>query len=150
MTGWWRGRRSGDKMTPEQLAANGSEDGHQAALFCWIQQNRGDARLPGIDKMFAIPNGGARSAATGARLKMTGVKRGVPDTFLPVPFGQYAGLFIEMKKPADREKHTSKGRTSNEQDEFLSFLTAMHYKCEVCFTWEEAVAALKRYYMVQE
>lgn len=133
-------------MTPEQLAAGGSEDGHQAALFCWIQQNRNDPRLPGIDRMFAIPNGGARDPRTGARLKMTGVKPGVPDTFLPVPFGQYAGLFIEMKKPADKDKKKRAGSTSSEQDDYIAFLSAMHYRCEVCFTWEEAVAALKAYY----
>lgn len=136
-------------MTPEQLAAGGSEDGHQAALFCWIQMNQHDPKLPGVDKMFAIPNGGARSAATGARLKMTGVRRGVPDTFLPVPFGRYAGLFIEMKKPGDKEAKKAKGRTSSEQDVYIEFLQAHHYAVEVCYTWEEAVAAIKRYYFYE-
>ena len=136
-------------MTPEQLAAGGSEDGHQAALFCWIQQNKNDPKLPGVAKMFAIPNGGARDPRTGARLKMTGVKPGVPDTFLPVPFGNYAGLFIEMKKPGDREKKQAKGRTSSEQDEYIEFLRAQHYAVAVCYSWEEAVAALKWYYFYE-
>lgn len=131
-------------MTPEQLAANGSEDGHQAALFCWAQQNVRE--FPNIDRMFAIPNGGARDPRTGARLKMTGVKKGVPDVCLPVPIGRYAGLFIEMKKPADREKKTRAGRTSNEQDSWIEYLSSVSYATAVCYSWEEAVATLHWYY----
>ena len=131
-------------MTPEQLAANGSEDGHQAALFCWAQQNLRD--FPHIDRMFAVPNGGNRDARVGARLKMTGVKRGVPDVFLPVPKGRFAGLFIEMKKPADRGKKTQAGRTSSEQDSWLEYLAQAHYATAVCYSWEEAVNTLHWYY----
>ena len=137
-------------MTPEQLASGGTEDGHQAALFCWIQMNQHDPKLPGLVRMFAIPNGGARSAATGARLKMTGVRRGVPDTFLPVPFGRYAGLFIEMKAEADKDKGIKRGRTSSEQDEYIAFLIEHHYQVEVCYSWQEAVAAIKRYYFYEQ
>lgn len=131
-------------MTPEQLARNGSEDGHQAALFCWAQQNKDD--YPGIQFMFAIPNGGQRDAITGARLKMTGVKPGVPDVFLPLPRRTYAGLFIEMKKPADKEKKVRAGKTSSAQDVYIEYLTAAHYLVVVCFSWEDAVQALIWYY----
>lgn len=131
-------------MTPEQLAASGSEDGHQAALFRWAQQNLRD--FPNLDLMFAIPNGGARDPRTGARLKMTGVKKGVPDVFLPVPLGRFAGLFIEMKKPADREKKRRAGTTSSEQDEYIRRLGALQYYVGVCYSWEEAVSFIHWYY----
>lgn len=131
-------------MTPEQLAANGSEDGHQAALFRWAQMNPN--QLVHLDKMFAIPNGGNRDARTGARLKMTGVKKGVPDVMLPVPMGRFAGLFIEMKKPADRVKKTRAGSTSDAQDEYIEYLGRVGYYVGVCYSWEEAVSLLLWYY----
>ena len=39
--------------------------------------------IPACRWLHAIPNGGNRSAVTGARLKAEGVKRGIPDLFLP-------------------------------------------------------------------
>jgi len=53
--------------------------------------------------LFAIPNGGNRSKATGAILKSEGALAGVADLFLSVPKVTYTetttkhGLFIEMK-----------------------------------------------------
>ena len=47
--------------------------------------------------MFAIPNGGARDAATGEVLKREGVRRGIPDLFIPE-----LRLFIEIKTPTGR------------------------------------------------
>ena len=55
----------------------------QAALFEWAKY--ASAKHPGLKLMFAIPNGGARDAVTGAMLKREGVKPGVPDIFLPMP-----------------------------------------------------------------
>jgi hypothetical protein len=43
--------------------------------------------------IFAIPNGGSRSLATGARLKAEGVSAGIPDLFVPG-----LNLWIEMKR----------------------------------------------------
>jgi hypothetical protein len=44
-------------------------------------------------RIFAIPNGEARSKTTGARLKLEGVSAGVPDLFVPE-----WGLWVEMKR----------------------------------------------------
>lgn len=50
-----------------------------------------------LDLLHAIPNGGKRDIVTAAKLKNEGVKRGVPDLFLPVARGGYHGLYIELK-----------------------------------------------------
>ena len=59
----------------------------QAALFKWARYSA--AETPVLRLMFAIPNGGARDAITGAILKAEGVKPGVPDVFLPVASGPF-------------------------------------------------------------
>lgn len=48
-------------------------------------------------RLFAVPNGGARNAITGAKLKAEGVMAGVWDMFLACPRGKFAGCFIETK-----------------------------------------------------
>ncbi len=53
--------------------------------------------LPELALLFAVPNGGHRHPATGAKLKAEGVKPGVPDLWLPVPRNLFHGLVIELK-----------------------------------------------------
>lgn len=48
-------------------------------------------------RLFAVPNGGARNAVTGAKLKAEGVLAGVWDLFLACPRGKFGGCFIETK-----------------------------------------------------
>lgn len=53
----------------------------------WFRQTYSPVRI------FAIPNGEARSRTAGARLKVEGVSAGVPDLCVPG-----WGLWIEMKR----------------------------------------------------
>ena len=69
--------------------------------------------------LFAIPNGGARNAVTGAILKAEGVVPGVADLLLLVPSGPYHGLCIEMK--------TKEGRQSDSQKEWEQAVTSQGY-----------------------
>lgn len=86
---------------------------------------------------FAIPNGGARSALTGAMLKAEGVVAGVPDLMVAVPNDGYFGLFIEMKvKP---------NRPSKEQKKIISRLEDAGYKVAVCYCFEEFEQAVTDY-----
>ena len=62
----------------------------QAALFRWALLSRG--RIPELDLLFHIPNGGSRHPREAANLKRQGVKAGVPDLFLPIARGKYHGL----------------------------------------------------------
>ena len=107
----------------------------QAALFKWAKY--ASNRHPGLKLMFAIPNGGARDAITGAMLKAEGVKPGVPDIFLPLPAGEFHGLFIELK--------TAKGRPSPEQREWLMRLRNRGYAAVLCRGLDEAIDTISRY-----
>lgn len=99
-------------MSPDQLAAKGTESGSQKALFAWaaMAEHYGFtvagnmtaysaqglqvaiAKLCGqyysvkeLEWLHAIPNGGNRDARTAALMKAEGVRRGIADVFLPVP-----------------------------------------------------------------
>lgn len=122
-------------MTPEQLCKSGSEDAHQMALFAWSALNH--TQYPMLRWLHAIPNGGLRSARTGAKMKATGARKGVWDVYLPVPLHDFhtgavtTGLYVEMKKPGT-------GRLTKEQKEYKVHLDFYGFETAVCFTWEEA------------
>ena len=79
--------------------------------------------------LFAVPNGGARSAITGAILKAEGVTRGVADLLLLVPNKKYHGLCIEMKTP--------KGRQSPEQKQWQKAVEDQGYYYAVCRCFDD-------------
>lgn len=126
-------------MTPEQLAAPGTEHAHQTALFCWISTQI--AAYPEARWIYAIPNGGKRDAITAARLKAEGVKSGISDICLPFARQGYHGFYIEMKKP--------KGKESAEQKEFGAFLTQQGYLYTMCDSWDKARDAVQ-WYLTQQ
>lgn len=161
--------------TPDQLAKSGTEHGEQVALFAWaavaayrgfaaaddtrcytdraIADSYGVVNAVSALKWFhAIPNGGSRGddeksrAIRGGQLKAEGQKNGVFDTFLPVPRGRFAGLYIEMKKRDLKPKREGgAGGMSPEQQEFLAFALANHYAAIVCYTWRDAAQVVKDY-----
>ena len=146
-------------MSPEKIAASGTESGHQRALFAKVNEDLwllklqldGAPAWDGVNRLWAaplewlhsIPNGGSRGddarsrAIRGATMKAEGVKEGIPDVFLPCPRTRYAGLYIEMKKPG--------GRASPDQLRFSVFATRMGYRWELCDTWDKAYAVLVDY-----
>ena len=115
-----------------------SESEEQIALFEWAELHKN--RYRGLELMFHVPNGGARSKSEGARLKREGVKAGVPDIFLPVPLGKYHGLFIELKRQG---KYT----LSKPQEEMLQKLASQGYAAFVCQGFMEAKSVIETYYM---
>ena len=112
-----------------------TEAQHQTAVMNWA--NLSLKRYPELALLHHIPNGGSRNKAEAANLKRQGVKPGVPDLCLPVPRGQYHGLYIELK--------TEKGRTSTAQDWWIRELNAQGYFTEVCRGWESAVRVIEWY-----
>ena len=64
-----------------------SEHVEQREFVSWFRKTH-----PGV-RIFAIPNGGWRGLAAGARLKAEGVSAGVPDLFIPE-----WRVWVEMKR----------------------------------------------------
>ena len=85
-----------------------------------------------LGTIFAVPNGGYRSKATGGRMKSEGLKAGVWDIFIPVQMGQHCGMWIEMK--------AGKNSLTPEQFAFRNTVGDA-YKWKVCYSWHDAVEA---------
>ncbi len=79
-----------------------------------------------------VPNGGNRSAKTGALLKAMGVKAGVPDILIFSRIGVWRGVAIELK--------SSGGIVRDTQREWLDGLEADGWVCRVCYGAAEAIA----------
>lgn len=129
-------------LTPEQIAANGSEHAHQCAFFQWIVLT-GSKEYEDLVWFYAVPNGGDRQVHVGAAMRAEGVKPGVPDTCLPVPVGRYAGLYIELKVPG--RENQKDGGLSDKQVKWCNRLAAAHYAVAVAYGWESMVAIARRY-----
>ena len=80
---------------------------------------------------------------TASRLKAEGVRAGVPDTFLPIPVGMFHGLWVEFKKPGDKNK--KKGRLDPEQIKWRDFLKSQNYGHFVAFTYRQAIDVTVQY-----
>lgn len=87
---------------------------------------------------FAIPNGGSRHMLEAINLKRSGVMSGVPDMCVPMPHGEYNGLYIELK--------TTKGKLSETQQDWLNKLCANGYCAKVAYGYDEAVHIVERYF----
>lgn len=140
----------GKPITPEQLAASGTEDGNQAALFCWAALNT--EQYPQLKNLFAIPNGGNRHIVEAIKFVGTGTRSGVPDICLawPVKFKcsmvtKYHGLYIELK--INKYRISKNGGCSNKQLEWHERLRNSGYCVKICYGWEEARDSLLDYLM---
>jgi hypothetical protein len=112
-----------------------SEHTEQATLIRMCQWNA--SRYPGLDLLYANPNGGDRHRVVAAKMKAEGTRRGIPDLTLPVARGGYHGLYIEMK--------TATGRPSKEQIEWIRRLQAEGYRAVVCRGWQAAWHEIETY-----
>lgn len=117
-----------------------SESGHQEALFSWAEHQY--KRMPELEYMHHIPNGGKRDAATATALKRQGVKAGVPDIHLPAPRGNYHGLYIELK--------AGKNTTTENQKRWLKYLWGQGYYTAVCYGWQVAAELIEKYLLHPE
>lgn len=114
-----------------------TEHQEQVALVRWSRLS--ESAHPELRLLIAIPNGGARSTVTGARLKAEGVRPGVPDLFFAHPSASgHHGLWIEMKR-------ASSGRLSPEQRAFLRDIRAAGYCAVIAYTWIEAARIICQY-----
>ncbi|WP_099468343.1 VRR-NUC domain-containing protein [Konateibacter massiliensis] len=116
------------------------ESGHQEALFSWAAYQM--QRMPELEYLHHVPNGGKRDKATAIALKRQGVKAGVPDIHLPVARGKYHGLYIELK--------AGKNTTTANQKRWLKFLGQQGYYIAVCYCWQDAAKLLEEYLLSPE
>ena len=123
-------------MSYQKFRTQPTEEQEQVTVFQWaeIMSNR----FPELRYLMHIPNGGLRSKSEAVRFKRAGVKKGVPDLFLPVARKGYHGLWIEMK----RQKG---GRLSPEQKEWIDGLFNQGYLAVRCDGADEAIGMLERY-----
>lgn len=121
-------------ITPDQLAASGTEHGHQAALFCFFQIHASE--YPLAKWLYSSSNGFFSTSGQKGKEKAAGLKSGVPDICFPIKKSRYSGLYIELKRPDSAGKKA--GELSNKQKEWIDFLLSQDYKVEVCFGWEAA------------
>ncbi len=121
-----------------------------------------------LELLHAIPNGGSRGDTEKSRkiaggvMKAEGVKPGIPDIFLPVPklcntldfeifggstpfYGVICGLYIEMKKPAEKPVRGGKGGLSDSQIYVSNLLMVDGYAVVVCYSWKEAANIIVKY-----
>lgn len=115
-----------------------SEHAEQVAIFEWVKLNT--AKYPQLENLFAIPNGGKRSARTGAMLKAEGVKAGVPDLCLMYPCKGYHGLFVELKKRNGKPSDISPA-----QQKWINKLNQGGYLAKVAYGAKEAVQIIIDY-----
>jgi len=86
----------------------------------WFRRSYPDTRI------FAIPNGGSRSASQGASLKAEGVSPGLPDLFIPEWL-----LWVEMKREAG-------GIVSPVQRDWIQYLEGIGHRVIVGRGFEDA------------
>ncbi len=113
-----------------------SEHAIQVAFIDWVRMSQ--KRYPGLEFGFACPNGSARHPAVAAKLKAEGVRKGVPDWWLPVRRNGFSGLILEFK--------AGKNKLTPEQKDYFNFLRGEQWHCEVCYSTEEAIEQVKRYF----
>ena len=97
-----------------------SEHLEQREFVSWFRKTH-----PGV-RIFAIPNGGWRGIAAGARFKAEGVSAGVPDLFIPS-----WRVWVEMKRAKG-------GVLSEKQKDWRDYLIGCGYKVIVAHGKEAA------------
>ena len=112
-----------------------TESQEQQALFEWAETM--EYKYPELKLMYHIPNGGLRNKTVAAKLKLEGVKSGVPDIFLPVAKLNFHGLYIEIK--------AEKGKLSENQKKWHEKLRNQGYRAITCWGWEEAKTMIESY-----
>ncbi|HHH1657050.1 TPA: VRR-NUC domain-containing protein [Yersinia enterocolitica] len=113
-----------------------AETEEQAALIEWADKTVIDGICVG-DYLIHIPNEGKRGPKAARDAKRLGLRKGVPDLFLALPRGGYAGLWIEMK--------VKSRLTSAEQFRWLRKLDNVGYVATTCFSFGQAKDTVVKY-----
>lgn len=104
-----------------------TEDYEQMMLVQWFRRTYPEVLI------FSVPNGGHRHPSVAAKMKATGVVKGVPDLFVPA-----WTLWIEMKRAKG-------GVVSPEQKKMIKALESVGYCVLVCRGCEDAKAQIEQH-----
>lgn len=121
-------------MTTAKTAIK-SEHDEQCAFIRWCHNHPTEPRLKLI---YSHLNGMRASIGAAVKEKKAGATAGIPDLFLPVPAGDYHGLYIELKK-------TKGGVVSDAQKMWIGLLSQQGYAVAVCKGKDEAVDIVQHY-----
>ncbi|CQI92233.1 VRR-NUC domain-containing protein [Yersinia frederiksenii] len=113
-----------------------AETEEQTALIEWADKTVIDGICIG-DYLIHIPNEGKRGPKAAKDAKRLGLRKGVPDLFLALPRGGYAGLWIEMKAQG--------GQSTIEQFCWLRKLDNVGYVATTCFSFSQAKDTVVKY-----
>ncbi len=108
----------------------------QVIIFQFAEASK--RKYPELFLLYSTLNGVKLTIGQAVKAKKSGLKKGVPDLVLPVPAGEFHGLYIELK----REKG---GVVSPEQRMWLDMLNGCGYKAMVCRGATEAIDAICDY-----
>lgn len=115
-----------------------TEHEEQKAIFQWANMHR--KIYPGIHLLHAIPNGGDRDVRVARKLKVEGVKAGLPDLCLPVARRGYHGFYCEVKRKGARSRVSANQKYWHEQ------LMNQGFFVVVSEGLEEFIEAIQWYY----
>ena len=111
----------------------------QAALITWANKTDiGGVRIG--EYLIHIPNEGKRGPKAARDAKRLGLRCGVPDLFLAVPRGRFAGLWIEMKSKDGKEHKLQKS--------WRMKLCDIGFSSKVCFRYNEAKQYIEEYFLL--
>lgn len=113
-----------------------AETEEQAALIEWADKTVIDGICIG-DYLIHIPNEGKRGPKAARDAKRLGLRKGVPDLFLALPRGGYAGLWIEMKS-MDR-------KPTADQNQWIKRVNEIGYIAKIEFSCNDAVKTITEY-----
>ena len=108
----------------------------QCTIFEWCELM--SAKYPMLKYCHSSLNGVKLTIGQAHKAKLSGMKKGVPDIFLPYNNGEYTGLFIELKR-------VKQGVVKPEQKDFIAYLNSQGYKAVVCKGSTDAILTLKEY-----
>lgn len=100
-----------------------SEHAEQVSIFRLAQLY--SRQWPELRFLQGSMNGVRLTIGQAVRAKAAGMKKGVPDIFLPIKRGNYSGLFVELKR-------VSGGRIEPEQKLWAAMLTSQGYQHHFC------------------
>lgn len=128
-----KGKKAKKPQATLKRPRNNYEEQLQIQAVAWFHR-----QYPKYHKLFYHPaNGGKRGKATAIKLKLMGVRRGVPDIILDVTSKidgtSYPGLRIELKP----DKKLVKSYPSKEQREVIEAMKDQGYYATVCYGLEE-------------